>query len=436
MLSSSLVAAPASRLAERAADVLTRLDAWLQTMRAPGGYAGPISHWWESCLLYCGPMIDWRYEGLLSAYVTLAEHGGSPLWLARARAAADDVLAGQLPGGTFRNSSFQYGPIEGGTPHEAAVDVGLLELARLLRAAGDPDWQRYLAAAERNIRQYLLGMLWSPAGFMEQPWDKTPVPNKNATAMEALLLFEELTGQEMSCYIEAALRVILGAQLRGGPRDGATVHLGTGRWQLAIGIYTARSMAAVLRYCERHARPELLDAAARAIAFLNRQLTSRGAIFGHYRDGRPITNPRWIAPSGDILRVAVMGARYGLTPPSMIEALVDLLAAGQLPSGGISTAYGFAHRGSERPYTGLPDFRDLLPVVGWCDKALRGLALVAAPARPAPGAITGDVTRPCTWKGRRCVFYEDAATIGLEQANGRTLYRWAKGQTWPEIYAL
>lgn len=271
---------------------------------------------------------------------------------------------------------------------------------------------------------------------MEQPWDGTLVPNKNATAMEALLLYEELTGHDMSAYTEPALRVILGAQERGGPRDGATVHLGTGRRRLAIGIYTARSMAAVLRFYERHPRPELLDAAGRALAFLNRQLTERGTLFGYYKDGRPIANPRWIAPSGDLLRLAVMGARYGITPGGMIEALVELLAAGQLPSGGIATAYGFARRGGSRPYTGVPEFRDLLPVVGWCDKALRGLALLAAPITPAAASATGTVARPCLWKGRRCIYREDAATLSLERADGRLLYRWFKGQTWPETFAL
>ena len=120
----SSVLPPADNLilrAEQAARAIQKLDGWLQTMNSPTGFGGPISHWWESSLLYCGPMTDWRYEGILSGYTSLFEATGDPMWLQRAEQAAGDVLKAQLATGSFLNSSFQYGPIEGGTPHEAAA---------------------------------------------------------------------------------------------------------------------------------------------------------------------------------------------------------------------------------------------------------------------------------------------------------------------------
>ena len=194
--------------AEQITAAVLNLDTWLQSMRSPAGFTGPIAHWWESCLFYCGPMIDWRYEGIITGYSTLFESTGNPQWLQRARQAAEDVVVAQLPSGNYLNSSFQYGPIEGATPHEAAVDVGLLELARLLRQKDDKSWHRYFEAAERNIVGYLLGPIWNKRGFQEQAWDATLVPNKNATTMEALLLYEELSGRAMLPYVEAALKVI------------------------------------------------------------------------------------------------------------------------------------------------------------------------------------------------------------------------------------
>jgi hypothetical protein len=421
---------------EQITAAVLKLDMWLQTMRSPVGFTGPIAHWWESCLCYCGPMIDWRYEGIISGYSTLFETTGNPLWLQRAKQAAEDVVVAQLPSGNFRNSSFQYGPIEGGTPHEAAVDVGLLELARLLRQKDDNSWHRYFVAAERNITSYLLGPIWNDRGFQEQPWDVTLVPNKNATAMEALLLYEELSGQDMLPYVEAALKVILSAQEHFGPRAGATVHTGTGKHQLAIGIYTARSISALLRLYQRDPRSSLLKPIAKAIVFLNTLLTSQGTFFGYYRDGTLIANPRWIAASGDLLRVAILADDYGVVPPGTIKVLVDLLIQHQFPSGAIPTAYGFSNRGGQQPYTGLPEFRDVLPVIGWCDKVLRAMSLLFPPESSVQ--VKGDMTELlCIWKGQQCKYIESDQQICLtEQSTFRDLYRWRKGQAWPDLYAL
>src|SRR5262245_24561526 len=180
----------------------------MQTMRGPGGYSGPISHWWESSLLYCGPMADWRYEGIICGYINLYRSTCQPVWLDRARQAGDDLVAAQLPSGKFRNSAFQQGPMEAGTPHEAAVDVGLLELAQLLRELGDETWHSYFEARQRNILAYILGELWNGHGFRDQPWNTTLVPNKNATIIEALVLYEALASQDMSEYLARAVAII------------------------------------------------------------------------------------------------------------------------------------------------------------------------------------------------------------------------------------
>jgi hypothetical protein len=418
-------------------DACRRLDGWLQTMRSPSGFTGPIAHWWESCLLYCGPMIDWRYEGILCGYLSLYEATRERLWLDRARQAGDDVLRGRLPGGSFRNSSFQYGPIEGGTPHEAAVDVGLLELARVLRDEGMP-WTTYFDAAEQNLTRFHLGALWDGRGFRDQPsGNDIHVPNKNGTVLEALVLYEQLSGADMSQFLDGALNVILSAQVRSGRRAGATIHTGTGARRLAIGIYTARSFAAVLRYHDRSPRDELLDATERALLFLDGLVTPQGTTFGYDGGGRAIANPRWIAASGDLLRLAIRGEAHGLTPPGLINRLTRLLVEQQLPTGALPTAHGFAAKGGSSPHHGPPEIRDLLPVVGWCDKAFRALALLPSPSDPGSPATSEPVTRECTWKGRRLTYEETTDIVSLrDAATGRPRYRWRKGEVWPDVYVL
>lgn len=425
----------------KATATVARLEQWLRSMRGPRGYGGPISHWWESCLLYCGPMADWRYEGVICGYINLYRATKQACWLDQAVQSAGDLLDAQLPAGTFRNSAFQQGPMEGGTPHEAAVDVGLLELAMALREQGAAEWRTYFAAAQRNINSYLLGRLWNEQGFLDQPWNTTLVPNKNATTIEALALYEALSGQDMGRYLHKAADVILAAQVSAGPRAGATIHQGTGRHQLAIGIYTARSACGLLRLYERDHRDQWLEAAARAIPFIRTLFAPDGTFFGRYPDGAAIANPRIIAGAGDILRVLAWGRRYGIAADADIDVIVTLLARAQLPSGGIPTGIGLAWRGARKVYRGQPEFRDVLPVVGWCDKAFRALAMLAAPPNGVIEKIEphqmGETAIECLWKGRRALFQETATAMRLIDARrNTTIYDWSKGECHPRIYHL
>lgn len=417
------------------ANALSRLDAWFQTMRSDEGFTGPITHWWESCWLYSGAMLDWRYEGLLCGYVTLYETTNNPLWLARALQAGDDLLRGQLPDGRFRNSSFQAGPIEGGTPHEAAADVGLLVLARLLRSLEDGRWQPYFQAAENNLRRYHIAQLWNGQAFRDQPWNQTTVPNKNATTIEALLLLEALSGESYEGYIRPAAELILSAQITTpGTAQGGVIHLGTHSQRLAIGIYTARSAAALIRLYERYGEQRYRQSAEAMGAFLLTLMTDRGTAFGYYPDGRMIANPVWLSPSGDVLRALSLLQPYSDLPQSALDRLVTLLLKAQMPGGGLSTAYGLGHKGRVQPRRGTPNFRDVLPVVGWCDKAFRALAhWCDTPDIPAAPPMIPESELPCSWKGQDCLYQEDQHSITLTTADRRrTLYRWQKGQHYPD----
>lgn len=360
-------------------NAIVMLDGWFETMRGPLGYGGPVTHWWESNLLYCGPKFDWRYEGVIIGYLNLFDRTSDLFWLGRAIRAADDVCRAQMPSGNFFNSSFQQGPIEGGTPHEAAVDVALLELALRLKALDDARWHTYQQTAWRNLSAFHIEQLWNGHAFRDQPWNETYVPNKNATTMEALLLQQLLTGEDLEKYIASVADFILGAQVTDPSRPylGGTVHLGTGRHQLVIGIYTARCASALVRLYEATLTPRYLKAAVAMGNYLLTLIGPNGTYFGHYPDGRIVTHPTWISPSGDILRALLLLRSYTDIPESAIEQLVGILVRNQQPTGGIPTSYGLARKGATGPVdVKWPDFRDVLSVVGWCDKAFRALTMM------------------------------------------------------------
>ena len=66
---------------------VSKLDAWLETMRGPDGYGGPVAHWWQNCLQFTGAGLDWRYEGIVIGYLNLYQKTGNEQWLAKARRA-------------------------------------------------------------------------------------------------------------------------------------------------------------------------------------------------------------------------------------------------------------------------------------------------------------------------------------------------------------
>src|SRR3972149_10196250 len=80
-------------------ETVAGLDAWLEGMRQVGGYGGPVVHWWDDCLEYTGPGLDWRYEGVIIGYLNLWAASGEECWLAKAKKGGDDLVAGQLPSG-------------------------------------------------------------------------------------------------------------------------------------------------------------------------------------------------------------------------------------------------------------------------------------------------------------------------------------------------
>lgn len=418
---------------------LARLDAWLETMRGPdgsGGYGGPVAHWWQQCLLYTGPGFDWRYEGIIAGYVTLWQRTGENRWLAKAQRAGDDLLAGQLPNGHYRASSFEANPAAGGTPHEAACDAGLLLLALALRAAGVDGWKRYAGAAERNLQTYYIEKLWDPEArsFRDSPGVSSFVPNKAATACEALFLLAEVQEDEVwiERYVRPTLDRIVAYQVRDGSAlDGAIAQnsIGPNLVEKYFPYYIARCVPALLRGYEWAKNEEYADAALRAMRFIARRIYPDGSLPAAVYPGGWVNRfPGWVAALGDVLRAADLCRPYGFDGD--LDAARARLLAGQDASGGIQTATGFAAQTGGR-LPDLPDLRDLLHVVGWCAMAFRYLAR---------NLIVEDLTSiesqpyecECVFRGRRLSFRETGQDVQV-WCQGRVIYHWRKNQPWVEL---
>jgi hypothetical protein len=426
---------------ERIHTAVHRMDAWLETMRGPSGYGGPVTHWWRDSLSFAGAGLDWRYEGIIEGYLLLYTATHNPAWLWKACRAGDDLVAGQLANGRYSNSSFEFNPSSGGMPHEAACDLAMLKLARLLEKLGDPSRYRYVQAALRNLDNYLFKDLWDPrlGYFQNRPLDFQFVPNKVATLAEAIMARVTLTGEDhlLERFVIPTLNKILECQVNGRSSilDGA-IHQawigdkGTGRF---FPFYIARCIPALILGYHLVGDPRYRHSALSAMGFLMRHRQEDGSFPQViYQDGRVNLYPQWVAGVGDILRAIRIMQSEGI----QVQAgrTLDWLLDGQLPTGAICTAAGFGSHLSQRTQARV-ELRDVLPVCGWVDKAFRYLAS-ELDGEASPGKVGSlKYELECRHQGRNLLYQEDEEVMACWEKS-RLVYLWHKGAGWAEIHLL
>ncbi len=425
-------------------EAIAKLDAWLNTMRGADGYGGPVAHWWQNCLHFAGAGLDWRYEGIILGYLNLHHKTGERKWLVKAKRASDDLLRGQLSTGTYRNSCFELNPNTGGTPHEAACDLALLYLAEALREQRDSSWRIYAESAEHNIRGYYLKALWDAdaQSVRDHPHILSFVPNKAATWVEALVKLSELSGDGawIELYALPTLEAVLAHQLQGGPMDGAIcIYSQDGHMvHKFFPLYIARCVPGLVAGHLHSGQERFLEAARRAMAFVLHWRSEDGSYPQViYAGGQVNRYPQWVAGVADILRAMHLLEPYGLDVGH--SSSLEWLLRGQEPTGGFRTARGFASQASQRQPGTVPEFRDILPVCGWNDKAWRYLTEVVDSASK-PFSVGSDwqpvsvMECECMVRDQRCLYREDQTAIELRRG-GALLYRWRKGADWAEVCA-
>ena len=404
---------------------VARADAWFETMRQQGGYGGPVVHWWNHSLRFAGAATDWRYEGLLIGYSELAHRFGGR-WRDRLEAAVGDVLSSQLPSGHYRASRFEANPGTAGTPHEAAVSRGLLTAAKVLGGM-----ETGIDAARRNL-EGLLRKLWNEelGTFVDVPGSAGVVPNKVATMALALMELAEASRDDhhLLRYAQRALRGALTLQVRKGRFVGAIHqyapggHHGDGRF---FPFYIARCVPAFTRASRIWDDAQFREAAELVVDFLDRTMLSTGTwpqvLYAH---GQRRDFPSWVAGVGDILMAF---EEVGRTAP---PAAIDQLLRSQSSMGGFPTALGF----DGMPDNAWPAIADLLPVVGWTDKAFAYLVRILARNRAGPESLPlpriAPWERTVTLRGVQGEMREDEGSVIARFSGAGHALSWQKSHPW------
>jgi hypothetical protein len=420
-------------------NVVLGLNAWLDTMRISSGYCGPISHWWQDCLKFTGVGLDWRYEGIILGYVNLFERTGNLAWLTIARRAGNDLVAGQLANGNYQNSSFEANPKTGGTPHEAACDLALIKLAQSMRMHHIDGWEVYIKTAEKNLKIVILGQLWAPGDkyFQNLMDDPIFVPNKAATIIQALYAWMDFSGENdlLGRYILPTLERILSCQVVAPKNklDGA-IDQSRGikkREGWFFPFYNARCIPALILGYRLSHQNRYLNAARRVMDFIMRVRYEDGSFPQVvHSNGRTYRYPQWVAGVGEILLAMDMleqhSAQFSKNPTEL------WMLQHVLPNGSIRTASGFAQRNIWQRKKSLPDFRDILPVVGWVDKTFHYITSMASASLPEGESNFPPVELPCLYHGQKCIYHEDDHIIEVRDFK-HTYYRWQKGAKWAEV---
>ena len=358
---------------------------WVETWHQKGGYGGPVVHYWNNSFHYTGPRQDWRVEGLMATFLALDRPPQKGLsarseWLNKAYALGKHAVDAQRKDGSFIISEFEETPgfWHSAQPHECAVDIGLLLLGERLQNRQDADATIFIHAAERNLKKILIGKFWNEKEqtfqqYQRGQFDEAPnlfVPNKIATACEALVRAYQLTHQkEYLEYAEKAAKKILELQSSAKETRGGIFQ--SNRGERIITIYTARCVRPLLLLGKVTGKHAYTRAAKQAAKFMAAQQNKHGGFdFGTTETGEKITFPRFVAGSGEILSALHQAGGFA----SAYARGMKWLLTHQHSNGGFSSFEGLTQKNTFDKTLSGASWMDELAVVGWNDKALRLLA--------------------------------------------------------------
>ncbi|MFH0955497.1 MAG: prenyltransferase/squalene oxidase repeat-containing protein [Candidatus Micrarchaeota archaeon] len=380
---------------------------WLSTMKTPFGYAGPVVHYWSNSLDYIGPGTDWRYEGLISAFLILHEKTGEKRFLDSAIKAGEFILANRRRNGGFFFSSFEANPsFEGiGTPHQSAVVLALIRLADRLKSLG-LEYKKFSAAALENLEKIHMEKLWSKEQQTFFQYGKSRaagrsnafVPNKIATACQAFFAMYRHTKQKRFLDIGlTALAYVPSMQCTDNSEWFGGIFQSDDQNKV-FSYYTARCIPALAEGYELSQQEMFRRTIENALVFLGSMQNPDGSHnAGFMRFGsvyQKTTLPHFAAGAGDIGLALEIGKPFGKADS---RGVLEWVMQNAGKSGGFFSARGLEYKNRpDAPKKAEYSWQDALPVVGWNDKALHFLSSVCRNVQDIPKIEFEESQKQCS----------------------------------------
>lgn len=382
------------------ADPLTALWTWLSSWLArDGGVNGPVVHRSDLKRMFAIHDTPWTQSAVIAGLLHLYRRSGDGRWLAWAVRLGDAQCARQHAAGHFRWAGHEDDRFSS-LVHNALADCALLDLAEALR--DDPARRvRYLEAAERNLREYVIGKLYRDdlQGFAVAPTDYYAgrdrfVLNMNSLAVEALVKLDRL--RETDRHEELVRRV--GARVL-SLSDSDGLPYSDIEPRTHIPLYTGLALRGLPFI------PASDGVARDAIAFLERMEDPATRLWYHKLEGEKIARyPVFVAGAGIICN--------GLLDVG-VQVDAERLLRFQSSTGAIRNFVGYDHEDNgRRRGVGAGSWEDVFPTPNWNAQAFHFLCRVLPPPDPS----VRPRIRPRLARSRRYVYFESdrvAAVVGM-----------------------
>lgn len=378
------------------ADPLGALWSWLASwISRDGGVNGPVVHRHDLKRMFAVHDTPWTQAAVISGLLHLYRRSRDDCWLAYARRLGDAQCARQHADGYFRWAGHEDDRFSS-LVHNALADCALLDLAGAL--GGE---ERYVEAAERNLREYVIGKLYRDAlqGFAVAPVDYYAgrdrfVLNMNSVAIEALVKLDRLRETHRH---EALVRRIGDRVL--SLSDGNGLPYSDLEPQTHIPLYTGLALRGLPLI------PGSEGVTRDSVAFLERMEDPETGLWFHKLEGQ------------ELARFPIFVAGAGIVCNGLLEVGVQVdaerLLRFQSLSGAIRNFVGYDHRDNgRRRGRGVEGWEDVFATPNWNAQAFQFLCRVLPP--PDPSARLR--VRRRLARSRRYVYFEServAAVAGV-----------------------
>jgi hypothetical protein len=408
-------------LSGRLAPLWDYLSSWI----APdGGVNGPIVHRGDYKRMFAIHDTPWTQHAVIEGLLHLYRRSGNDVWLERALRLGDAQCTRLQMDGHFRWAGHEDDRFSS-LVHNAMADCALLDLADVLSDRSDAARrQRYVAIAEKNLRDYVIGKLYRPGlcGFAMNPTDYYVgrdrfILNMNSVAIEALIKLDRQRGEDR----HAALVRSVGERIRSlqcghGACNGGLPYSHV-QLDLHIPLYTALTLRGLPGLAEVTGDATWAQVARGAVAFLNRvEDAETGLWYNKIENGRVFRFPIFVAGAGMICNAILDTAQ--LTGSDLdVQDLSRRLLRFQHRHGGIRNFIGYDDPGNgRRRGRAVECWEDVYPTPNWNAQAFHFLCRVLPPPEPTLRPVDRGIA---VWS-RRYVYVETrrlSAVVGVRPAS-------------------
>ena len=350
------------------------LSSWLSS---DGGVNGPVVHRCDLKRMFASHDTPWTQGPVIEGLVHLYKRSGEQYWLDMAKTLADTQCRRLQKDASYKwagHEDDRYSSLV----HNALANCGILSVAEVLKEKNDDAIRlsRYITTVETNVKQHLLGRLFSDGigGFMmNEPTNRLNesvtgrfITNMNSLAVEAMVRLDLL--QNRHAYSELSIKIgkdILSLQLDSGMDKGAFSYSKTQR-HCCITIYTALTLRGLPYLYRISGDAAYLRAARMAISHLETMRDSETGLWYHkIDDGIVAKYPIFVSGAGMICN-GILDAGELAGESIDIEKMAHDIFMHQMPNGGISNFIGYDHPDNGRKHgKGDVCWEDIVPTPNW-----------------------------------------------------------------------